>query len=508
MKIIFFILIFLFLSFLSPFSSFAGDAQRGKEVYERYCWWCHGEKGEGDGPASAFLNPPPRDFTYGLYKWKSTPFEEFTPAKRDFYSMVSGSFPHGDSGRDSMGASAMPAWKDVLKEREITNVIEYIKAFAEIKEPEKGPIDLSKKVKASEKSIERGAKLFKKNCSECHGKAGRGDGEKRLKDDFGFRTWPRNLTKPWTFRAGSTPEAIYTRITVGIAGTQMPSLADPESKRRLSAEQRWDIANYVQTLAEPYKKPGPGAVINALRVEGALPETPEDPLWDKAPYKSFYTAPQVLVPEKEYTPTIDSISVKALYNGVEAALLIAWDDPTESVPGDRVSMKIAGGEVFRDAVAVQFPLKRGRGAQRPYFGMGGPGEPVNIWHWQGRALTSPERVSFINSRGYKKMEKSEPRGLFARGFYDSGRWRVIMKRRLKTMTPAKEAQFQEGVFMPVAFAAWDGSNNEKGSRHVMTSWYWLYLEPKRGFNIFLWSAFVFLAVCTGEFFIVRNFKKG
>lgn len=83
-----------------------------------------------------------------------------------------------------------------------------------------------------------------------------------------------------------------------------------------------------------------------------------------------------------------------------------------------------------------------------------------------------------------------------------------MKRRLKTMTPAKEAQFQEGVFVPVAFAVWDGSNNEKGSKHVMTSWYWLYLEPKRGFNIFLWPAVVFLAVCAGEFFVVRNFKKG
>lgn len=37
--------------------------EAGKKVYEKKCIHCHGEKGDGKGPAAPFLFPPPRDFT-------------------------------------------------------------------------------------------------------------------------------------------------------------------------------------------------------------------------------------------------------------------------------------------------------------------------------------------------------------------------------------------------------------------------------------------------------------
>lgn len=42
----------------------AGDpAAKAKEIFQQRCTPCHGPAGEGDGPASAGLNPKPRKFS-------------------------------------------------------------------------------------------------------------------------------------------------------------------------------------------------------------------------------------------------------------------------------------------------------------------------------------------------------------------------------------------------------------------------------------------------------------
>jgi hypothetical protein len=38
-----------------------------------------------------------------------------------------------------------------------------------------------------------------------------------------------------------------------------------------------------------------------------------------------------------------------------------------------------------------------------------------------------------------------------------------------------DISFDEGRFIPVSFANWDGSNGERRSRHTLTTWYWLLL---------------------------------
>lgn len=47
----------------------AGEAGRGKQIYETRCAFCHGADGRGDGPAGAALQPPPTNFTDPAY-WK------------------------------------------------------------------------------------------------------------------------------------------------------------------------------------------------------------------------------------------------------------------------------------------------------------------------------------------------------------------------------------------------------------------------------------------------------
>jgi len=46
---------------------------KGKAAFAVNCMACHGEKGAGDGPAAAALNPKPRNFTSDAFKQGETP---------------------------------------------------------------------------------------------------------------------------------------------------------------------------------------------------------------------------------------------------------------------------------------------------------------------------------------------------------------------------------------------------------------------------------------------------
>jgi hypothetical protein len=41
-----------------------------------------------------------------------------------------------------------------------------------------------------------------------------------------------------------------------------------------------------------------------------------------------------------------------------------------------------------------------------------------------------------------------------------------------------DISFDEGRFIPISFANWDGSNGEAGLKHTLTTWYWLILPPQ------------------------------
>ena len=46
--------------------------EQGRVVYFKRCSFCHGLLGDGNGPASDTLDPRPRDFTLGTFKFRTT----------------------------------------------------------------------------------------------------------------------------------------------------------------------------------------------------------------------------------------------------------------------------------------------------------------------------------------------------------------------------------------------------------------------------------------------------
>ena len=91
----------------------------GSRTYKEKCELCHGPEGKGDGILGRTLDPKPADFTQSRMMAET----------RDDYLFwrvsEGGGFPPFNS--------AMPAFKGVLNEEEIWQVLAYVHAFSHIK---------------------------------------------------------------------------------------------------------------------------------------------------------------------------------------------------------------------------------------------------------------------------------------------------------------------------------------------------------------------------------------
>lgn len=446
-----------------------GDAGAGKKVYDKECWKCHGKGGMGDGPDGANVDPKPRDFTSGIFKYKTANYKEMFPFDWDLFQTIS----------DGLGGTAMPPWQGKLSEKEIWDVIAYIKTFGGIDGEAKEKVSYTGHVRPSADSISKGREFFLDRCAECHGDEGRGNTSKRLKDDWGNAIWPRDFTKGYTFRIGNSPREIYTRIATGIAGTPMPSFSDPNSKKRLSTEEMWHVANYAASLDDKAKvfKEGKGKVLTA-RFKETLPEDLNDPSWMGVESFTFPLSPQVSKGEKPFISLIDTISAKAFYNDKDIVFFLEWNDRTYSRPGNPDSEKLADGELYDDAVALYLPAGVVReDISKPYFGLGDEKNPVNVWYLP--ASGSRKEFDFKGAEVFDGKNLRKRFMVDAKGEYRNGTWRAVMKRSIKTpVAPdVRDAQFEAGRLTPLALAVWDGTNREKGLKHTFTGWFWVGLQP-------------------------------
>ena len=92
-------------------------------------------------------------------------------------------------------------------------------------------------VAVSESTLAAGQKIYLKRCLACHGKTGNGDGPDAA--DLGIH--PAKLSDPAI--VAETDGALFWKITVG--KKPMPNYGS-----RLSPTDRWNVINYLRTLAK------------------------------------------------------------------------------------------------------------------------------------------------------------------------------------------------------------------------------------------------------------------
>lgn len=216
-------------------------APLGQRVYAERCAVCHGPDGRGNGPAAPSMIPRPRDLTFGFIKYRTTP-PEHPPRDDDLIRTVTNGLP----------GSAMPYFHDVLSVDEIRAVVAYIKRFSpSFRAPQVARIPVPPRPKPDADGLARGRAIYEKGCAVCHGPDGRA--MTLLEDAKGQPVRVRDLTAPWTFRGGSRPDEIWMRVTTGLRPGPMPSFG-----QTLSADERWEVANYVISLARtpPWERGG------------------------------------------------------------------------------------------------------------------------------------------------------------------------------------------------------------------------------------------------------------
>lgn len=263
----------------------------GRRIYEQRCSSCHGVKGDGKGPNSSFLSsPPPRDFTRGLYEFRSTTSTKL-PRRVDLVRTIS----VGISG------TPMPAWGEILPPRDVESVAAYLETFSPrfaaepesqrstIVTPPEPPI-------SNATELEAGRMLYMAfRCWECHGITGKADGPNNpLYDDWKRVISPANFTRG-KYKSGPQRSDLYRTISTGLDGTPMPtfglavvvgreglqdlgqhfakldaetqkdvtafvaklptddqlSAASDESRNKLGERRIWLLVGYVRSLAQP-----------------------------------------------------------------------------------------------------------------------------------------------------------------------------------------------------------------------------------------------------------------
>jgi cytochrome c oxidase cbb3-type subunit 2 len=197
----------------------------------------------------------PRDFQLAVFKFR----------------LVKGPLPtDGDLMRTitrGIRGTAMPTWHAVPVDDRLA-VMQYIKYELAVdrsdpsnpyayffEEPPGEPLYIGAPPAPSAELVARGQEVWQQaKCWECHGQTGKGDGPKsaELKDDFGFRSLPADLTTG-QFKSGPAVDDMFRTMSTGLSGTPMPSYSDS-----LSEEDRWALSYYVLALSA-FKDPLTGA---------------------------------------------------------------------------------------------------------------------------------------------------------------------------------------------------------------------------------------------------------
>jgi hypothetical protein len=233
----------------------------GERSYVQYCRACHGDKGDGKGPAAMGLRPPPRDFTQGTFKFGAVQGGEL-PNDEDLERII----------RSGLHGTAMLAW-DGVPQHKVLAIIQYIKTFSprwkdeEPGEPIRPTPDPWKGREAE--GVARGRLVYHglAQCHSCHPafaskafiqratKEQTGSSSVEFRDDmygsmltdseFGVKILPPDFTRSElrSIRPDHRREDLYRVIASGVGGTAMPTW-----QGSLPEEELWAMVHFVDSL--------------------------------------------------------------------------------------------------------------------------------------------------------------------------------------------------------------------------------------------------------------------
>jgi mono/diheme cytochrome c family protein len=227
----------------SHVGSLTGRAHAGSELYYRYCWGCHGARGNAEGENAPYLTTQPRNFVAAVFKCRSTPSGTL-PTDGDLDASIA----------RGLITSSMPSWI-TLTAQQRADLVAFIKTFSARWTADKPgePIQIPAEPKLTLASMQHGKELFQKfECWKCHGQEGRGDGPSAatLTDRNDQPIKPYNFYSGYRFKCGSTNRDLYRIFMTGLDGTPMPSFADV-----VKSEDAWDLVHYLRTLQIWHKSP-------------------------------------------------------------------------------------------------------------------------------------------------------------------------------------------------------------------------------------------------------------
>jgi mono/diheme cytochrome c family protein len=237
-------------------------AGRKNGLYREHCGHCHGVTGDGLGPTAAFLNPYPRDYRPGVFKFKSTERAD-KPTDQDLVRIL----------HNGIVGTSMPSFA-LLSDLEIDALVEYVKylsvrgeteielmrAYFELDEEDGGKLPETREFLVGEMlapvaekwqsaadavidvpemssgidlamSIAKGKELFygdKANCVKCHGVTGLGDGQANDYDD-----WNKAIVQ-WSQEVAGDQDAMWvSRATQVLTGDALrPRTIPPRNLRQ------------------------------------------------------------------------------------------------------------------------------------------------------------------------------------------------------------------------------------------------------------------------------------
>jgi mono/diheme cytochrome c family protein len=258
--------------------------KKGSSRYREHCLHCHGLTGNGRGPTAPWVNPHPRDYRSGIFKFSSSGQNDKSrkPRREDLRRTL----------REGIEGTSMPSF-GLLPEDEIDAMASYVAHLSirgqtefmimqQLIRGEGDNEDMGEKVKDTagaiakwwreaegalikppeppkdmKVSIQAGFKLFQKDgagCIACHLDYGRQNNY--LNDSWGTIVRAMDLTQG-TYRGGRRPVDLYWRIHSGVNGANMPA-----SSAALKPEQIWDLVNFLRVLPYPEMRKDNGIEIH------------------------------------------------------------------------------------------------------------------------------------------------------------------------------------------------------------------------------------------------------